>query len=189
MGCHFLLQRIFPTQGSNQHLLHWRVYSLSLSHLGKHYLTFKSLLPNLPSLWQIGWKLENKQKQILVKLFTSFSYKHFRIETDFNTNGANQVCVCMLNCSVVSTLCDRMDCSLPGSSVHGILQARILEWVAILLSRGSSPPRNQTRSSALQADSLPAEPHTCIFYSATWRWRHHHKSIHILIYKITGNCE
>ena len=36
------------------------------------------------------------------------------------------------------TLCDPMDCSLPGSSVHGILQARILEWVALPFSRGSS---------------------------------------------------
>ena len=36
------------------------------------------------------------------------------------------------------TLCDPMDCSLLGSSVHGILQARILEWVAISYSRGSS---------------------------------------------------
>ena len=42
------------------------------------------------------------------------------------------------------TLCDPMDCSLPGSSVHGILQARILEWVAISSSRGSSWPRDQT---------------------------------------------
>ena len=41
-------------------------------------------------------------------------------------------------------LCDPMDCSLPGSSVHGILQARILEWVAISFSRGSSRPRDQT---------------------------------------------
>ena len=39
------------------------------------------------------------------------------------------------------TLCDPVDCSLPGSSVHGILQARILEWVAISFSRGSSQPR------------------------------------------------
>ena len=38
--------------------------------------------------------------------------------------------------SVISTLCDCMDCSPPGSSVHGILQARILEWVAISSSRG-----------------------------------------------------
>ena len=42
------------------------------------------------------------------------------------------------------TLCDPMDCSPPGSSVHGISQARILEWVAISFSRGSTWPRDQT---------------------------------------------
>ena len=42
------------------------------------------------------------------------------------------------------TLCNPMDFSLPGSSVHGILQARILEWVAIAFSRGSSQPRDWT---------------------------------------------
>ena len=41
-------------------------------------------------------------------------------------------------------LCDPMDCSSPGSSVHGILQVRILEWVAIPFSRGSSQSRDQT---------------------------------------------
>ena len=45
-----------------------------------------------------------------------------------------------------------MDYSPPSSSVHGILQAKILEWVAIPFSRGSSQPRDQTQSSALQAD-------------------------------------
>ena len=45
------------------------------------------------------------------------------------------------------TLCNPLDCSLPGSSVHGILQARILEWVAISFSRGSSRPRDRTRVS------------------------------------------
>ena len=40
-----------------------------------------------------------------------------------------------------------MDCSPPGSSVHGILQARILEWVAMASSRASSPPRDQTHVS------------------------------------------
>ena len=50
-------------------------------------------------------------------------------------------------CSVAKScqiLCDSMDCSLPGSSVHGILQARMLEWVAISSSRGSSRPRDRT---------------------------------------------
>ena len=45
------------------------------------------------------------------------------------------------------TLCDTMDCNLPGSSVDGIFQARVLEWVAISFSRGSSRPRNWTRVS------------------------------------------
>ena len=45
------------------------------------------------------------------------------------------------------TLCGPMDCSPPGSSAHGILQARILEWVATPPSRGSSRPRDQTRVS------------------------------------------
>ena len=51
-------------------------------------------------------------------------------------------------CSVAKShptfFCDRMDCSLPGSSVHGTPQARILKWVAISFSRGSSWPRDQT---------------------------------------------
>ena len=54
------------------------------------------------------------------------------------------------------TLCDPMDCSPPGPSFHGILQDRILEWVAMPFSRGSSQPRDWT-CSKLQADSLPSE--------------------------------
>ena len=47
------------------------------------------------------------------------------------------------------TLCDPVDCSLPGFSIHGILQARVLEWVAISFSRGSSWPRDWTRVSRI----------------------------------------
>jgi len=62
------------------------------------------------------------------------------------------------SCSVCLTLCHPMDCSLPGSSIHGIFQARILEWVAISFSRESSRVRYQTWGSTLQADSLPSKP-------------------------------
>ena len=56
------------------------------------------------------------------------------------------------------TLCDPMDCSPPGSSVHGILQARILEWVATP-SPGDLPhPGMEPRPPTLQVDSLPSEP-------------------------------
>ena len=51
--------------------------------------------------------------------------------------------------SVVSNLCDALDYKLPGSSVHGILQARILEWAAIPFSRGSSQSRPQTQVSCI----------------------------------------
>ena len=47
------------------------------------------------------------------------------------------------------TLCDPMDCSLPGSSVHGIPQARILEWVVVPFSRESSQPRDHTQVSCI----------------------------------------
>ena len=55
------------------------------------------------------------------------------------------------------TLWDPMVCSLSASSVHGIFQARVLEWVAISLSRGSSWPRIEPRSPAFQADTLLSE--------------------------------
>ena len=52
--------------------------------------------------------------------------------------------MCVLFSQSCLTLCGSMDCSSPGSSVHGILQARMLEWVAISFSEGSSQPRDQT---------------------------------------------
>ena len=59
----------------------------------------------------------------------------------------------MLVAQSCPTLSDPRDWGLPDSSVHGILQARILEWVAISFSRRSSQPREEPGSPALQADS------------------------------------
>ena len=64
---------------------------------------------------------------------------------------------CLQSCM---TPWDPMDCSPPGSSVYGILQARILEWVAISDSREPSQPRNQTRVSCVGRRSL--------YHCATW---------------------
>ena len=65
-------------------------------------------------------------------------------------------------CALVTQLCpilfDPIDCSPPGSSVHEILQSRILEWVAIPFSRGFPDSGIKPGSLALQADSLPSEP-------------------------------
>ena len=71
------------------------------------------------------------------------------------------LCVCTKSLQPCPTLCNPMDCSQPGSSVYGIVQARILEWVTMASSRGSSPPRDGTCVSCLlhwQAGSLPLAP-------------------------------
>ena len=60
-------------------------------------------------------------------------------------------CVCAQSWTA---LCDPLNCSPPGSSVHGDSQARILEWAAISFSRGSSPPRDQTHVSALRVPEI-----------------------------------
>ena len=73
------------------------------------------------------------------------SFIHFLI----NSLGRLPLCVKVKVTQSCLTLCDPMDCSTPGSSVHVILQARILEWVAILFSRGSSQPRNRTPVSCI----------------------------------------
>ena len=52
----------------------------------------------------------------------------------------------MLSAQSCLPFCDCVDCSPPGSSIHGVSQARVLEWVAISFSRGSCPPRDQTAS-------------------------------------------
>ena len=64
----------------------------------------------------------------------------------------------MLVAQLCPSLCNPMDCSLPGSSVHGILQARILERAAIPFSQDLSDPGIKPMSPALQEDSLPSEP-------------------------------
>ena len=82
-------------------------------------------------------------KRLFVCLFVCFSF--FGPGTDDYTtqfklceSEAAQSCL---------TLCNPMDCSLPGSFVHGIFQARVLEWVAVSFSRGSSQARDPARVS------------------------------------------
>ena len=73
---------------------------------------------------------------------------YFKVSVSFKTiswHKSMEVWVAQL----CLTLCDPMDCSPPASSVHGIFQARILEWIAFSFSRGSSWPRDQTRVSCI----------------------------------------
>ena len=70
------------------------------------------------------------------------------------TQYINSICCYYLVSKSFPMFCNPMDCRPPGSSVHGISQARILEWIAIFFSRGSSQPRTETMSPVLQVDSL-----------------------------------
>ena len=70
------------------------------------------------------------------------------------------MCVCLV-AQLCPTLCDPMDCSPPCSSVHGILQARILEWVAMPFSRGSSWLRDQTWVSYVSCSGRWVLYHSC----------------------------
>ena len=83
-----------------------------------------------------------------------FSFKIFIMEnsktyTSKKKANSTHVYCCYFVAQLCLTLCDPKDCSPPGSSVHGILQARILEWVAISFSRGSSQPRDQVYISCI----------------------------------------
>ena len=70
-----------------------------------------------------------------------------------------QVCVHVRAVALLCpTLCDPVDYSPPGSSVHGILQARTLEWITISFSRGSFSPRNRTGVSCIASGFFTAEP-------------------------------
>ena len=68
------------------------------------------------------------------------------------------------------TVCNPMDCTPPGSSVHGIFQARILEWGAIFYSRGSSPPRYRTCTSYVSCIGRRIPHHQRHLGNPIWTW-------------------
>ena len=91
-------------------------------------------------------KVCGRQPQSVLLAFASHSIRLPRVNS-----------ISVLITQSCPTLCNPVDCHSPGSSVHGILQARILEWVAMSSSRGSSRPRDGTQVSWTAA-SLPSEP-------------------------------
>ena len=74
---------------------------------------------------------------VFVHIITRADTCHWAASASGRANQWQRLCVCSV-AQACPTLCNPMDCSLPGSSVHGIFQTRILEWVAISFSRGSS---------------------------------------------------
>ena len=108
-----------------------------------------------PSTYQDSRNMDIYQKSVdkLILFFFVKTIWYDLVATFLRTFGPEQLWKWSVSCSIVSDSLG-MDGSLPGSSIHGILQARILEWTAMPFSRGSSPPS----SPALQANSLPPEP-------------------------------
>ena len=87
------------------------------------------------------------QKDIYIHLHVHCSiiiYIYIHTHTHTHTHTHIYIDACVLSHSVMSNSLGPLDCSPPVSSGHGILQARILEWVAMPSSRGSSQPRDQT---------------------------------------------
>ena len=113
-----------------------QTFALKSPHLFNTLLSYNSVfIPKMRGVydlnqfsWKIVWCNEN---------WHGFGARLTRITA----------CCAMLSHFSCVWLCDPMDCSLPSSSVHGIFQARILEWVAISFSRRSSQPRNWTQVS------------------------------------------
>ena len=137
MGGHALLQGIFPTQGSNLcllHFLHWWADSLSLAPPGKPMnskccccccccvasVMSDSVRPHglQPTKLPRPWDSPGKNTGV----GCHFLLQCMKVESE---SEVAQSC---------PTLSDPMDCSLPGSSVHGSFQARVLEWGAIAFS-------------------------------------------------------
>ena len=125
-----------------------------------------STLFHKPCQLPIVWNCKNTETLCKVKIALYLKLKVIGVSSD-STNysvcdlvifsSAKLRCVlCVLSHSVVSNSCNPIDRSWPGSSIHEILQTRILEWVAISFSRGSSPPRNRTWVSCI-ADSFTTE--------------------------------
>ena len=109
-------------------------------------------------LYSRNWQTILNQLYSNKKLKNYFEKKNVKKERHL----CSPACVCAKSLQSCSTLCDPMDCSPPGSSVHGALQARILEWGAMPSSGGIFPSWGPNPClpvpPALQVDSLPTEP-------------------------------
>ena len=128
MGCHALLQGIFPTQGSNPCLLcllHWQE--------GTHFTNLFTCLLIL-----------NNKNMHRIKSLQKRSRKEGAKKGRQRQALYAAAAAAAKSLQSCPTLGDLMDCSPPGSSVHEILQARILKWVAMPFSRASSQTRDQT---------------------------------------------
>ena len=139
--------------------LYWAYLNLR-NYLFQH-TKYKAATPwnNFVQLFcQYVWKSNKTYSSSLLLTADTFQDPHWMVESMDSTKPRMPetvyiyICVCVCVCVLIAHLCPclcqtPMDCSLPDSSVQGILQARILEWVAIPFLRRSSQPRNLTQIS------------------------------------------
>ena len=178
VGCHFLLQGIFLSQGSNLHLLNCQAGSSPLVPPGKPYSdgmgqrSKTGMFSNLPWFHLILLLLLLLSCFSRVRLCVTHRRQPTRLPRPWEYPGKNTGVGChfLLQYMKVKsesevtqpcpTLQDPMDCSAPGSSIHGIFQARVLEWGAIAFSSPNSSqpllhPKSYTPSSFSSVSVLP----------------------------------
>ena len=112
-------------------------------------------------------KKKKAQENIWTSVFVIFYMLFHSLATSALSSGTMCVCMHAKSLQSCSALCDPMNCSLPGSSVHGILQARIVEWVAMPSFRESSQGSNPSLLCLLhcQVGSLSLMP-----LESPWRY-------------------
>ena len=120
-------------------------------------------VPGLRQVWVLSFTKERIQEQDIVKWRKVYSERNTSHRYSVGPLGKHQCIwayeflrIYML--SSVQLFVNPMDCSPPGSSVHRILQSRVLEWVTMLSSSGSSRLKDRLRPPELQVDSLLSEP-------------------------------
>ena len=148
VGCHFLLQGIFLNQRLNLGLLNCRQTLYPLSHQGGF------TLRQFQGFGECDLGTTDKTRYRFITInnnITLIDWIEELMTLDVNlsleprlTLGPKERKKESVVAQSCLTLCDPVDCSPPGFSVHGILQARILEWVAISFSRGSSWARDRS---------------------------------------------
>ena len=154
LPCHSLSPRVWSNSCSLSQWCHPTVLSLLfLSSIFPSIRVFpivKGVPMGKSSILELQARSHNRSflsptLMLSTRSFTSHPGFSHRLSLNLSVwNGIIHVCICVHACSGMSALCDPMDYSPPGSTVHGILQARILEWFAISYSRESSWPRDQT---------------------------------------------
>ena len=107
--------------------------------------------------WGQGRELNKESKLLGFKLKQSLKLRCGGTDFQFWLGNTSSTVLCLVTQSC-STLCEPMDCSPPGFLSMGILQARILEWVAMPSTRGSSWPRDQTLISWIASRFFKSEP-------------------------------